>query len=116
MKEIITFEPPDTLVIYLRVKPPAEDIKDMFVKWAEYIKPEQKCKVMVDASTLEDLLPKTREALRDGGAKFRISRLAVFGASTKMRVMGGLIIKMLPFVDHSTFVKTEEEAREWLAK
>jgi hypothetical protein len=114
MSEIIKYEPPDTVIIYLRKTPPSEDIRDMFVKWAEYIKPDQKCNVMVDASTLEDLTPKTREALREGGGKFRISRLAVFGASTKMRIMGGLIIKMLPIVDHSTFVKTEEEARAWL--
>jgi hypothetical protein len=115
MNEIIIFEPPDTMAITFRGIPEAEDVDRMFEKWASYIKPGEKHKVILNANELEDLPPKTREALRREGLKFRISRMAVFGASTKMRIMGGLIIKMLPNVDKSTFVKTEEEARAWLA-
>ena len=116
MKEIIKFEPPDTMVLLFTGKLPADDVRNMFVKWADYVKPGEKSKVLIDASTLEDIPPKTREALREGANKFPMSKLAVFGATTKMRIMGGLIIKMVPGVDQSTFVKTEEEARAWLRK
>ncbi len=116
MKEIIIFEPPDTVVLLLSGNLPADDVKNMFVKWAEYVKPGEKSKVLIDASTLEDIPPKTREVLREGANNFPMSKLAIFGATTKMRIMGGLIIKMVPGVDKSTFVKTEEEARAWLQK
>jgi hypothetical protein len=114
VKEIITFEPPDTVAITFRGKLAPEEVEDIVKKWATYIKPGSKSKVIIDASELDDIPPVTRETLRKEGSKFLMSKLAIFGAATKMRIMGGLIIKMLPNVDKSTFVKTEAEARAWL--
>lgn len=116
MKEIITFEPPDIVVLSLRGELVAEEVDDMFEKWGSHYGSEKKTRVLVDVSELEEIPPKARESLRKGGLKYTMSKVAAFGASTKIRVMAGLILKMVPNVDSSVFVKTEEEAREWLAK
>jgi hypothetical protein len=114
MKEIIAFEPPDIVVLTLRGKLVAEEMEDMFEKWGNQYGPSKKVKVLIDVSKLEDIPPKAREALRKGGLQYPMSKVAAFGASTKIRIMAGLILKMVPNVDSSTFVKTEEEARAWL--
>jgi len=116
MKEMITFEPPDIVVVTFWGTLDAGEVEKMFEKWDNHIKPGEKQKVLLSADELEELPPKAREALRKGASRFQMSRLAIYGASTKMRIMGGLIIKMLPNVDASTFVKTEKEARAWLGK
>ncbi|MBN2378571.1 STAS/SEC14 domain-containing protein [candidate division WOR-3 bacterium] len=114
MKEIITFEEPDIVVLTLRGKLVAEEMEDMFERWGERYGQKKKVRVLVDCSELEEIPPKAREVLRKGGLKYPISRLSTFGASTKIRIMAGLIVKMVPTVDDSIFVKTEEEARVWL--
>ncbi|MBD3286647.1 hypothetical protein GF338_09960 [candidate division WOR-3 bacterium] len=114
MKEMILKESADTVKINFWGKLDPAEIEKMFEKWATFFPPGEKCKVIIDASELEDIPPKSRETLRKGGSKFLMSKLAVFGASTKIRIMGNLIIKMLPNVDDSLFVKTEDEARDWL--
>lgn len=116
MKEIIAFEEPETVVLTLQGKLDHEELEGMFEKWNKKYGPDKKVKVLVDLSKLEEIPPKAREVLRKGGLRFPISRLASFGASTKIKIMAGLIVKMVPSVDSSTFVKTEEEARAWLAE
>lgn len=116
MKEMISFEPPETILITFRGTLDAGEVEKMFEKWDNYIKPGEKQKVLLSADELDELPPKAREALRKGASRFQMSKLAIYGASTKMRIMGGLIIKMLPNVDASTFMETEEEARAWLAE
>jgi hypothetical protein len=116
MKEIIAFEPPETLVVTLEGVLGAEEITRMFEKWATFIDPSRKAKVLVDFTTLKEIPPKTREALKEGGRKFQMSKVSSFGASPKLRVMAGLVLKMIPQVEKSAFFKTEAEAREWLAK
>ena len=71
---------------------------------------------MVDASELIEVGPKTREALRKGGGKFLMSKVVILGASAKIRILAGLILKMLPNVDKSAYFKTASEARTWLAE
>ncbi|MBN2378568.1 STAS/SEC14 domain-containing protein [candidate division WOR-3 bacterium] len=114
MKEIITFEPPETIVMTLRGKLEAEETAHMFEKWATFVDPSKKIKVLVDLSKLEEIPPQAREALKVGGRKFLMSKVSSFGASIKMRVMAGLVLKMVPQVDKSAFFKTEAEARAWL--
>jgi hypothetical protein len=114
MKETITFEPPDIVVMTLQGTLDPDETAAAFEKWAKHYGTEKKVKVLVDFSTLEDIPPKTREVLKEGGRKFQISKVSSFGASAKMRVMAGLVLKMVPQVDKSAFFKTEAEARAWL--
>lgn len=114
MKEIVTFEPPETIVLNLKGELSPEIIEELFRQWAQ-IKPlDERVKVLVDQSELTEIPPKAREALRTGGANLNVSKLAIFGASTKLRIMGGLIVKMIPQVGKSKYVDTEEQARVWL--
>lgn len=116
MKEVITFEPPETLVVTLQGVLEAEKVTYMFEKWATFVDPSRKVKVLVDFTTLKDIPPQAREALKVGGRKFQMSKVSSFGAEAKMRVMAGLVLKMIPQVDKSAFFKTEKEARAWLAE
>jgi hypothetical protein len=116
MKEIIAFEPPETVLICFRNILKADEIEKMFDTWSTYKTPDNKYKLLVDVGELEDIPPKVRGIMRERGRNFHISKLAAFGASTKIRIMAGLIIKMIPNIGSSTFVKTEEEARTWLAE
>ncbi|MBN2378569.1 STAS/SEC14 domain-containing protein [candidate division WOR-3 bacterium] len=116
MKEIILFEPPEILVVTLEGVLKAEEVRKMFQKWATFVDPSKRVKVLVDFTTLKEIPPDTREALKEGGRKFQMSKVASFGASTKLRVLAGLVLKMIPQVDKSAFFKTEAEARAWLAE
>lgn len=116
MKEIITFEPPETVVVILRGKVDPDELKKAFEELATFQKPEDKFKLLVDCSELKEIPPKVRGIMREEARKLHMSKMAVCGASTKIRIMAGLILKMIPNVDASTFVKTEEEARAWLGK
>jgi hypothetical protein len=102
------------VVLALKGKLVAEEMEDMFEKWGNQYGPDKKVKVLIDVSELEDIPPKAREALRKGGLLYPMSKVAAFGASTKRRIMAGLILKMIPNVDTSKFMETEEEARAWL--
>jgi hypothetical protein len=114
MKEIITFEPPETVVVILQGKLDPDEIEKMFDKWETFKTPNNEYKVLADLSELQDMPPKVREILSKRGRKLHVAKVALFGASTKLRIMAGLIVKMVPTIDASTFVKTEDEARAWL--
>jgi hypothetical protein len=114
MRETITFEPPETMVITLRGTLEADEMIRMFDKWTTLVDPSKKVKVLVDFSELKDIPPKAREVLKVGGRKFLMSKVSSFGATTKLRVLAGLVLKMVPQVDKSAFFETEAEARAWL--
>jgi hypothetical protein len=114
MKKIITFEPPETVVVVARGKLDPNELKKAFEEWATYKKPEDKFRLLVDCSELEELSPAVREIMREEARKFKMSKMAVYGASTKIRIMAGLIVKMVPNIEKSKFFETEAEARVWL--
>jgi hypothetical protein len=114
LKEIITFEQPDKVYLTFEGILPPEAVEGLIDKWNAFIKPGQKSRVMIDASNLEDVPPESREALRAFGSKFPMTKLAVVGASTKIRILGGLIIKLLPGIEESRFLNSKEEALTWL--
>jgi hypothetical protein len=116
MKEIITFEPPETVVVILQGKLSPDEIEEMFNKWESFKTPNNKFKILADCRKLEEMPPKVREILSRRGKNFHCSKVSFFGASTKIRIMAGLIVKVIPNIDASKFAKTEEEARAWLAE
>jgi hypothetical protein len=116
MKEIITFEPPETVKVVLQGKLDPDEIEELFDKWESFKSPNNKFKVLANFEKLEEMPPKVREILSKRGKKFHCSMVAFYGASTKLRIMAGLIVKMIPNIDTSSFFKTEEDARAWLNK
>jgi hypothetical protein len=116
MREIITFEPPETIVLTFQGILDPDETVGMFEKWVQLVGQEKKVKVLIDLSKTKEIPPKAREVLRKRGGQFPVSKLAFFGASAKIRILAGIIIKIVSNVDKSIFVKTEEEARAWLAE
>lgn len=119
MKEIIRFEPPETMVVTFAGKLDPDDVKAMFEKWSEYVIKEgiEKSKILMDLSGLENIPPKSREIFRLEGSKYPISKMSIYGASTKIRMLGSLLMKLQSnTIDKSKFFNTEQEARDWLAE
>lgn len=114
MKEMILFEPPDTVFLTFEGNLTPELIEDVIGKLNTYVRPGEKIRVAINVKNLADVPPESRETLRAMGSKFVMSKLAIIGASTKLRILGGFILKMLPGINDSRFVKTEPEARTWL--
>ncbi len=111
---MILFEPPDKVFLNLEGDLVPEQVEDLIAKLSNFVRPGDKIKVAIDVKYLTDVPPESRETLRVMGSKFVMSKLAIIGASTKLRILGGFILKMLPGIDESRFVKTEPEARTWL--
>lgn len=116
MKDLITFEPPDRVVVTFRGQIESDEIDGLFDTWSTYETVDNKYKLLVDCNELEEISPKVREIMRKRTRDFHLTKMAAFGASTKIRILAGLIVKMIPNIDASKFVKTEEEARAWLAE
>jgi hypothetical protein len=116
MNSTISFEKPDTIVIAFKGKPDPADVECIFQKVNEYIKAGlEKAKVLVDNSELESIPPKTREVVKKQGSKFSgWKKLAIYGARPAVKVLGNLILKLIPQSGPIKFFKTEEEARAWL--
>lgn len=118
MIEIVNFEPPNLTTIAFRGKVGMEDIEIMREKWdaqSNQIVADQKFKVLVDLRELEDIPPEARKTFRIS-SDLPIVKLAGFGASTKVKIMAELIIRMIPDLEKAVYVETEEEARGWLAE
>ncbi|MBN2378577.1 STAS/SEC14 domain-containing protein [candidate division WOR-3 bacterium] len=113
MKEIITFEPPDTVVVTFRGQVDPVEIEGLFKKWETFKSPDNNYKLLVDLPDLEDIPPKSREILREGGRKFHMKKIAVIGASRKIHILAGLISKMVPNIDALKCVKNRTQARPW---
>jgi hypothetical protein len=116
MKELVTFEPPYTVVLKLRGEPTSEEIKELLEQTHPIAKGKDKLCLLADLTDLKNLPPKTREAIASGGPFPTYDKLAVVGASARIRMLSALILKLLPVIKKSRFFHTEEEARAWLAK
>jgi hypothetical protein len=114
MKELVIFKPPKTLHIHLGSVLSPNIANELFEKWAGFIDPKEKIKVLVDVNDLREIPPESREIIRKRATDFHISLFAIFGASVKIRIMSGLIIKMMRNVEKSKFFETKEEAIAWL--
>lgn len=115
IKKLVTLEPPNTIVLRLKgalTEDQAEDLLKRIVELAEGL---DEVHHLVDLTNMDDIPPKSRKiAARKLPVNY--GKLALFGASTRIRVLGGLILKMMPQIRSGKFFETEEEARAWLAE
>ena len=116
MKELVTFEAPHTIVLKLRGEPTSEEIKGLLEQTHPIAEGKDKLYLLADLADLKNLPPKTRETIASGGPFPTYDKLAVVGASARIRMLSALILKLLPVIKKSRFFNTEEEARAWLAK
>jgi hypothetical protein len=116
MNSTISLEKPETIVIELKGKPDPADMECIFQKVNEYIKAGlEKARVLVDNSELENIPPKTRKAIKEQGSKFSgWKKLAIYGARPAVKVLGNLILRLIPQSGPIKFFDTEKKARAWL--
>jgi hypothetical protein len=116
MKEIITLEPPDTIMMKLSGELTENQAKEIHERMAKITGGLENVKLLIDLKEVKNIPPQAREAFRRLPRTISYEKLAVFGASARLRVLGGLILKMIPQVKKSRFFHTEEKARAWLAE
>jgi hypothetical protein len=114
MKELVTLESPNTLMIKLTGDLAESDVQTIHEKMHQLSEGLDKVYLLVDLSGLKNIPPKAREAIGKVPRERTYDKLAVFGASARVRVLGTLILKLLPVIKKSRFFKTEAEARAWL--
>lgn len=112
----IDFAPPKTLIVKIQGAFNPEMVTAYFNRLVELKDSADidKPNAVFDLSELGEIPPQTREILRKRGAKYPMGHVALVGASTKIRIMSGLILKMIPTVEHSKFFDTKEEAISWM--
>ena len=116
MKEIIALETPDTIVIRLKGEWLPEEASKVFDELDRLIQSIDKMKALIDVRHLGNILPKTREIVAKRLRQHRIDKVALLGASARVRMLGLLMLKMIPQIKKAKFFDTEEEARAWLGK
>jgi hypothetical protein len=115
MKELVTFEPSNTIVVRFPVEASPTQIDEMSSRVRQLSEGLDKIRLLADLSKIKNIPPKTREVMTKSVIP-SCEKLAAFGAGSRIRVLGMLILKMLPQVKKSKFFQTEAEARAWLAE
>lgn len=118
MNSTISLEKPETIVIALKGKLEPADMEYIFQNVNEYIKAGlEKAKVLMNNSELENIPPKTRKIIKEQGSKFSgWKKLAIYGARPAVKVLGNLIVRLMPQSGPIKFFDTEAQARAWLVK
>ena len=113
MKEIVTFEPSNTIVVRFPKEASPTQVDEMSGSVRRLSEGLDKIVLLADLSKIENIPPKTRESMTKSFLP-SCEKVAAFGAGSRIRVLGTLILKMLPQVKKSRFFETEAEARAWL--
>jgi hypothetical protein len=115
MKEAVTLESHNkTLVVKLTGDPTPEQIEEVLNKTRELTKGMDKVNLLTDIQGLKNIPQKARRFIARDIPTPIYEKLAVFGTSTRLRVLGTLVLKMLPQVKETRFFATETQARKWL--
>ena len=115
MKQEMTFEQPNLLIMRVRGKWTREEVLEMNDLAMRLVGDLREINYLADVSKLTEVPPDAREALIKHRMPFTYLKMAFFGANSRLKVLGGLVLKMLPTVKKSKFFETEEEARAWIA-
>lgn len=110
----MSFEKPNLLIMRVRGKWTRDELFEMNELAMKLVGDLREINYLADVSELAEVPPETREALIKHRMPFTYLKMAFFGASKRLKVLGGLILKMLPTVKKSKFFDTEEQARAWL--
>lgn len=109
------FEPPRVLCMKLEGEMTPDQAAEIYENLTLYSKETDCLELLVDLSALKGIPPAAREALARLPHEVLCQKLAAYGASATVRVLGSLLLKIFPHIRKSKFFKTEQEAREWLS-
>jgi hypothetical protein len=116
MRQEVVFEPPDTVLIRLKGEWLPEEASRVYDELDRLIQSNDKMKALIDVRDLANILPKAREIAAKRSRQYRIDKVAVLGASARVRMLGSLMLKIIPQIKRSKFFDTEAQARAWLTK
>lgn len=114
MNHQVSLDSRNNLIVRLSGELTPEEVSTVTKKMIELLKPLEKVHVLMDVSELKKVPPKAREEM----AKSPLppsEKIAVVGATPMIRVLGTLVLKVVPEVKKSRFFSDESEALAWLA-
>ncbi|MBD3286648.1 hypothetical protein GF338_09965 [candidate division WOR-3 bacterium] len=111
-------EKPNIVFVTLNGVLEESHVDEMYDEMEKSVKKVGTINLLADMSGLTSIPPKTRKKIKNRGKAFTdYKHIALFGAKPAVRVLGGLLLKMLPMGKGETrFFKTETEARTWLTE
>lgn len=116
MKQTVSFEKPNTLMLKLKGEWLPEEALDLYNNLDQLIEGVGTIKSIIDVTELKNIPPKTREIASQRSRNLSVSKMAIIGASARVRMLGSLMLKMIPQIKKAKFFDTEAKARAWLAE
>lgn len=116
MNHELSFEAPDLLVLTLRGEWKPQEVLEANEKISELIGDLKEIRFLVDITGLDSMPPKSRETLVKNQLSITCQKMALVTSKPQLRVLGSLVLKMLPSVKKSKTFETASEARAWLAE
>ncbi|MBN2378573.1 STAS/SEC14 domain-containing protein [candidate division WOR-3 bacterium] len=113
MDHQVSLDSKKNLIVKLSGELTSEEVFSVTQKMIELLKPLEKVHVLMDVTELKNVPPKAREEM----AKSPLppsDRIAVVGATPMIRVLGTLVLKVIPNVKKSRFFSDETQALAWL--
>jgi len=114
MKQEISAEEPNVLFLRIRDDWTDEEVREIARKAYELVEGWSVINYLVDLSRMKGIPLNARNSIMNEISNVPHEKIAIFGASTKIRVIGKFLLKVLPQVRAFRFFETEKEARTWL--
>lgn len=114
MDHELIFQEPDMIVLTLRGEWKPEEVLDANKKILEMIGDLKEIRFLVDLTELDSMPPKSRETLVKNQLAVTCRKMALVTLKARLRVLGSLVLKMLPNVKKSKTFETASQARTWL--
>jgi len=115
MSHKIDLDSDNNLIVRLSGELTPEEISTVTEKMIELLKPLDKVHVLMDVTELDNIPPKAREAMAKSSVP-PADKIAVLGATSMIRVLGTLVLKVIPQVKKSRFFSDKKEALTWLVE
>lgn len=116
VKENVVFVSPDIICIKLVGEPSPGEMQEVVDELDRLSKGVDGPKILTDISELKNIPPGTRKIVSKEGSWPSYDKIAVIGASARLRVLASLMLKLIPYIKKSKFFDNETEARAWLAE
>ena len=113
MSHHVDLDSNNNLIVRLSGELTPEEVSTVTEKMNELLKPLEKVYVLMDVTGLDNIPPKAREAMAKSSVP-PADKIAVLGATSMIRVLGTLVLKVIPQVKSSRFFSDETEALAWL--
>lgn len=113
MNQQVSLDSNKNLIVQLTGELTPEDVESTTERMLDLLKTVNKVHVLMDVRDLKRVPPKVREAMVKKPLP-ESEKIAVVGASAMVKVMGTLVLKVMPNVKASRFFENEADALIWL--